>query len=112
MPEEILKWRSILFPEKVDVSFTEYGKRQCNGLCECEIDCEDCSHSSVCLKLTDNRTDIEYQMDVIAFDMAWWETFLMDKNKENPDTVADAIVKLIGCQMQLDILEQKRQMAS
>ena len=103
MPEKILKWSSILFPEKVTYSFTEYGKERCG---ECEIDCEDCPHSSRCLKLTDERSDIEHRMDMIAFDMAWWET--VEKNENNPDTVADAIVNLIACQLQLDCLDAKR----
>lgn len=92
-----------MFPEKVSHTFTEYGKSRGN---ECEIDCESCSNCNACLKITDTRTDVEYRMDLIAFDMAWWETVLMDE--QNPDTIADAIVKLIACQLQLDCLDAKR----
>ena len=117
MPEEMLKRISLLFPEKITFSRTEVGKikeRIGEGFCECESDCRWCPNAEVCLEFTDNRTDIEYQMDIIALDMSWWETVLMENklDKKSPDTIADAIVNLIACQMQLDNLEQKRQMAS
>ena len=99
---ELLKWNSILFPEKVTYALTERGEQKSGN---CEIDCTDCPNAYQCLKLTDNRTDVEYQMDLIAYDMAWLEIVA---NNENPDTIADAIVKLIGCQIKLDRLGAMR----